>query len=238
MDQFGPNRYHPGMDTIVLIFPHPDDDACGMGGTALLLKDRFTLHSICLTRGDRGLGPDPSAETAAMREKEQRECSRLLGSQIEFLGATDGEVFADRGMCEQVAARLADLSPRAIFTTFPMENHPDHAACADIATMAARIAGIYPMVEIYQAEEGLGSQTMSFDPHIFVDISSVIEEKKRLVRCHACQNPNDSLCTEVVEQARFRGRLALCEYAEAWRSYFPIVSGGRGWGPIPILLET
>lgn len=225
------------MESIVLIFPHPDDDAFGMGGTALLMKGRYRLYSLCMTKGELGIGLVYSAETAAMREKEQITCSGLLQSDLEFMNRIDGELFADRDICEQVAARLKKINPRAILTTFPFENHPDHAACAETAVKAARIAGIYERVEIYLAEEGSGSQTLSFDPHIFVDITPVIEQKKELIRSHACQNKNDAMCKEAIEQNLFRGRHAQCGYAEAWRSYFPLVNWKSGRNPVPVLLE-
>ena len=43
------------MDSILFIVAHPDDLAFGMGGTALLMKDKFKLHIFCATRGERGM---------------------------------------------------------------------------------------------------------------------------------------------------------------------------------------
>lgn len=225
------------MDSVVLIFPHPDDDAFGMGGTALLMKGRYGLYSLCLTKGQHGIDMVYSEETASIREKEEIACSRLLGSELEFMNGIDGELFADREICGQVSARLSKLKPRAILTTFPFENHPDHAACAEIAVKASRLAGIYDKVEIYLAEESTGSQTLSFDPQLFVDISPVMENKKELIRCHVCQNTDDSMVKEAVEQNLVRGRHAQCEYAEAWRSYFPLINRRAGRSRFPVLLE-
>jgi len=223
------------METIVLIYPHPDDEAYGMGGTALLLKEQFRLHLFCLSKGERGLGQDPSPSTAAMREQEARTAAAMLNAELEFFGAVDGEVFASRELCERVGARIKALDPRAILTTWSVDNHPDHAAACEVAIKACRQAGLYGHLEILQAEEGAGVQTMNFDPHLYVDITAVIEQKNALLRCHACQNPADSLVRDALEQSRFRGRLAGCAHAEAWRSYFPIV-GGRG-RPTPLLLN-
>jgi len=225
------------MESIVFIYPHPDDEAFGMGGTALLLKERFKLHMFCLTKGERGLGPEPSAETAGTREKEEKACCQLLGTEPEFFGLIDGEVFASREACEKVAARLKVIKPRAVLTTWHIENHPDHAAACEIAVKACRIAGLYPSVEIYQAEEGAGGQTMGFDPVINVDISAVIDKKKELLMCHACQNKNNGLVDSATAQSAFRGKLAQCAYAEGWRPWFPLVSGKRPRSPVPVLLE-
>jgi N-acetylglucosamine malate deacetylase 2 len=225
------------MESVVLLFPHPDDDAYGMGGTVLRMKGKYKLHSLCLTRGERGLGPVASAETAATREREERACASLLGSELEFMGEIDAELFAGREICERVAARLKAISPRAILTTFPMEHHPDHRAAAQIAVAAAKLAGIYDSVEIYQAEEGAGDQTISFDPQLYVDIGEVLEAKTALIRCHACQNEDDHLVARAMEQSRFRGRLAGCEHAEAWRTYFPLVNAGSRRGRVPLLLQ-
>lgn len=220
------------MDTIVLIYPHPDDESFGMGGTALRLKEQFRLHLFCLSKGERGLGPEPSAVTAATREQELRAAAAMLNAELEFFGAIDGEVFASRELCERVGDRLKALAPRAVLTTWHVENHPDHAAACEVAVKACRHAGLYPTVEILQAEEGAGQQTMNFDPQLYVDITPVMEQKKALLRCHACQNPNDAMVTNAVEQSAFRGLLAGCEFAEAWRSYFPMVAGGRRPRPL------
>ena len=72
------------METIVLIYPHPDDEAYGMGGTALLLKEQFRLHLFCLSKGERGLGQDPSPSTAAMREQEARTAAAMLNAELQL----------------------------------------------------------------------------------------------------------------------------------------------------------
>ncbi len=220
------------MESIVLIFPHPDDDAYGMGGTSLLMKGRFKFYSFCLTKGERGLSLDPSEETAAIREKEEMKACSLIGSELEFFGCIDGELFASREICEKIALRLKEIQPRAVLTTWHIENHPDHASASEIAVKACKLADIYDKVEIYHTEEGAGSQTMGFEPVINVDISNVIEEKKELIRCHVCQNKDDKMCEGAIKQSAFRGQLAGCEYAEVWRSYFPFING-----KIPVLLE-
>ena len=42
------------MKSILLVVAHPDDLAWGMGGTDLLLKDRYHLHVVCATTGECG----------------------------------------------------------------------------------------------------------------------------------------------------------------------------------------
>ena len=41
------------MENIVFIVAHPDDMAYGMGGTAWLLKEKYNLHILCTTRGEK-----------------------------------------------------------------------------------------------------------------------------------------------------------------------------------------
>ena len=126
---------------IVFVVGHPDDVAFFFGGTASLLKDRFNLHVLCASRGERGydwtgegMAP-PSAEVAQARSAEEAESCRLLDAQLTFLGQLDGEIFAGREVCHAVAGMLADLKPVALFTHHPLEKQ-DHSATFGIALAA------------------------------------------------------------------------------------------------------
>lgn len=81
------------MDAIVFVVAHPDDVAYGMGGTATLLKDKYHLHVVCATRGDRGKKGTSMAETSALREKEEIAACKQLGAELTFLNLIDREVF-------------------------------------------------------------------------------------------------------------------------------------------------
>jgi LmbE family N-acetylglucosaminyl deacetylase len=186
-----------------------------MGGTAWLLKDRYKLHVLCATKGDRGVpGRDP-ATTAAIREKEEAAACKLLNAELTFLGQNDGEVFAGREVCQQVADILKEINPKAVFTIWPVDRHPDHAAVSEIATKAVRLGGINP--EVYYCEEGRKSQTMHFKPDVYINITTVIEHKLKLIRCHVCQNTDDRMARHFLEQAKDRGKEAGCEFAEGFK---------------------
>jgi len=205
--------------SVIFIVPHPDDLAYGMGGTAYLLKDKYELQVLCLTKGERGLSREASKETAAIREKEEEAACKILKADLTFLGLIDREVFADRKICERVAEIIKQANPVAIFGLWPIDYHPDHSAAAEIARKAFFLSQV--KAEFYMCEEDIIQQTTQFAPDIYVDISRVIKNKIALLRCHKCQNPNDGMVNRSLEQSTFRGYQAGCKYAEGFKTIRP-----------------
>ena len=206
---------------------HPDDIAHAMGGTALLLKDRYKFHVICATKGERGIKGKSMAEAAAIREKEEAAASAMFGAEVTFLGQIDGEVFATREVCERIAEVVRRLEPAAVFTLWPV-NVADHLMAAAETVKALYLADRFFTTELYFYENGIGGQTNQFDPDVYVNISSVIEQKRQMVRCHASQNPSERLVQDVVDRSVLRGRFARCDYAEAFKTPMPLM--GSRWG--------
>ncbi len=215
------------MKNIAFVVAHPDDLAHSMGGTALLLKDDYRLHVFCLTKGERGIKGKSLAEAAAIREKEEQAAADLLGAELSFLGQIDGEVFADRAACEDLAVRLKALEPAGLFTLWPI-NVADHIAAYTIATKALHLAGRFHETEIYMSESGPGGQTNMYEPDLYVDITPVVDAKRELIRCHRSQNATEANVEKVLDRNRFRGLLARCEFAEPFKLVNPPVN--QRWG--------
>lgn len=213
------------MDTIVTVFAHPDDEANAMGGTLWLLKDHVRILLLCLTRGERGLSAGHALvepEVGVRREGELRAAAALLRAEVRFLDRIDGEVHADRAICEMVAGILREVHPVAVFGMWPIDSHPDHAAASEIARKALRLSG--SPAEFWMVEEGM-AQTAQFEPDLCVDITRVQEAKARLLRCHACQNPDDRMVRHMQELNRLRGAKAGVGAAEAFKAARTRVAG-------------
>jgi len=208
------------MDTIAILAAHPDDVACCMGGTLLLLEGQVRPHVLCATKGERGCPGRAMDEIAAIREKEERAACDVLGADVTFLGRIDGEVHADREICDRVAALLDDLKPVALLTLWPVDRHPDHSAVSEIARKAAGVGEARCPILYFEA--ALSSQVSQFRPDVYVDVTAVQERKLQAIRCHACQNPGDKLADFTVRQSTFRGWECGCEYAEAFKTTRPI----------------
>ncbi len=217
----------PGRGNIVITGAHPDDIAHSMGGTAWLLKDRYRLHVLCMTKGDGGIKDKSREEAAAIREEEERAACRLLGANLRFMGQTDGQVFAERELCETMAAIFDELKPAAVFTLWPI-NVPDHAATQHATMKAMNMADIYCTSEFYMYESGPGGQTNQFEPDIYVNIDTVVDQKRELIRCHRSQNPDEEAVERRLQRNIWRGKLARCDYAEPFRTPWPLM--GTRWG--------
>jgi LmbE family N-acetylglucosaminyl deacetylase len=221
------------MENIVFIVAHPDDMAYGMGGTAWLLKEKYNLHVLCATRGEKGLpGVMSEKETAAIREPEERQATEdLLGATETFLGRIDREVFADKVTSEKVANILIELNPVAVFTLWPIDSHPDHSAVSELTKKAIFISELD--CELLFCEERLDCQTSQFQPDIYVDISSVMDFKLQMLRKHVCQNPNDKMAQCAIKQSGARGMKRSVEYAEGFKTIHPLGTNRKN----SILLE-
>jgi LmbE family N-acetylglucosaminyl deacetylase len=221
---------------IAFVVAHPDDVAFGMGGTAWLLKARHRLHVFCASRGERnyvdpqgrtGLAKPPSEELGATRAAEEAEACRLLGAELRFLGQADMEVSASRQAIHELAEPLAALKPVAVFTLWPV-NTPDHVAASALTIQTLRLAGIFHTTEVYFFEIGLGGATNQFIPDLYVNISEVIEQKRRLIRCHRSHGPLEETVETYTRDNALRGRFARCDYAEAFKTPDPVVN--QRWG--------
>lgn len=221
-----------GMESILCVMAHPDDLAHGMGGTAWLLKDRYKLHVACASRGERGYYtwkgeglPPPNAALATQRSAEEQATCDLLGASLTFLGQIDGEIYAERSAVEQVAALIRELRPVALFTLGPQEK-PDHAAAYLIALQALYLANRFWETEMYMMLRHSETRQGRY-ADLYVNISGVFAEKRRLVECHKSQNPTADHVERVLDRNILLGKLAWCDQAEAFMTGLPLMA--RRW---------
>lgn len=185
-------------ESILCIVAHPDDTiACA--GTLFLLRDKFDIHQLVLTRGDRG-----SDKVAAMRTREEETASAFLGTHLYWGTEKDGHAFAGRETCEQVAALIGKIRPRAVFAHSPLERHPDHAIASAVASKAIDMAGLRDKMELYFIEESYDSR--SFFPAHYVDITSVLDLKREYIRKYVSENVDDAMCRDEILDSLARGQ--------------------------------
>jgi LmbE family N-acetylglucosaminyl deacetylase len=219
-------------DSIVFVVAHPDDVAFSFGGTAWLLKDNYTLHVLCASKGERGYDSDwhgeglkpPNQDVAATREKEERDACDLLGADLAFLGEMDGEIQPSRKTCDHVSRMLSLIKPLTVITHGPFEKK-DHSATFSIAYLALQQSGRFWTTEVYTGE-AYDLTRLS----LFVNITNAIEGKRKLISCHRSHmndNPEEGI-EAILERNRILGKMSLCDYAEAFVTPLPMVN--TRWG--------
>jgi LmbE family N-acetylglucosaminyl deacetylase len=132
---------------IVVLAPHPDDDAIGCGGTIARCVDRGVDVEVIYVTDGAASHPNskrfPGPVLRELREREALAGLHELGVRAApiFLRIPDGHVSQLRGTArESVVATLRrsiDSSRCAtIFAPWPREPHPDHAATAGLVLSA------------------------------------------------------------------------------------------------------
>jgi len=220
-------------ENIVFLMAHPDDVAIQVGGTAMILKEKYNLHVLCVSKGERGIKGKTHSEAAAIREKEEAAACKIMGAKLTFLHQIDGEIFAGREACENAAVLLKELKPVALFTHWPMEKG-DHAATSNLAWQALLISKLYWITEIYFPV--FRGQFSNVHAEIFVDISKVTDKKRELLECHKSQISKEKADT-MLSNNRFIGKLGWVDSAEAFYSGTPLAANRWGRKADSILLD-
>ncbi len=132
---------------LLAVFPHPDDESLGLGGTlAKYSAEGVETYLVCATRGERGWnGPEDQnpgmAALGKIREGELKCAADHLGlKEITFLGYIDGDV--DQAIPGQIiadiTAHIRRIQPQVV-VTFSLDGiygHPDHIALAQFTSAA------------------------------------------------------------------------------------------------------
>lgn len=125
--------------TLVIFYAHPDDEACGVGGTLACHAARgVKVAAVCATMGERGIPHwyrRAYGDRRDVRLRELYQATRALRvAETYCLGYPDGGVGAvPPGVRDRdVRAILLRLRPQVVLT-HPLrvpEDHPDHRAVA------------------------------------------------------------------------------------------------------------
>jgi len=200
---------------VVCVGGHPDDPESGCGGTlARYTALGHTVTIIYLTRGEAGIQGKSHDEAAAIRSSEAEAACKILGAKPVFAGQVDGATGVDAKAAESLARLISAESPDVVLTQWPIDTHLDHQAASTL-TFRAWLAG-GRQFELYYYEVNAGSQTMTFHPTDYVDITAVREKKKAALFSHKSQGGEQIYRQHHEVMENFRGREAGVAAAEAF----------------------
>jgi LmbE family N-acetylglucosaminyl deacetylase len=202
--------------TVVCVGGHPDDPESGCGGT--LARYAALGHAVTvvyLTRGERGIAGKSLAEAATIRSAECAAACKLIGAKPVFFGQIDGATEVTRAHVDAMRRLLAAANPDLLFTHWPVDTHMDHQV-ASVLTIRAWMEGSPRASRLYFFEVNSGSQTEGFLPNTYVDISSVVEQKKAALFAHVSQDGRGIWREHHEIMAQWRGREAGVAAAEAF----------------------
>lgn len=223
---------------------HPDDAEAWNAGVLKLLKDKgYKIVIATMTGGDLGGCKMTMEETAKVRYEEAKKAAAVLDAEYYTLGGVDGFLFDSKEFRLKVISLIRKVKAGVIFTHLPNDYHSDHRTTSLIVEAAAMVSSLdtvpvpEPPVEItpllYHSSpltlsDPLGSQIVP--PHFYVDVTSVIETKKKMLGYHISQidlmkhmHKMDDFFGFVLQGNKDYGKMAGVEYAEV---YWQHLGGG------------
>src|SRR5262249_15260645 len=133
----------------------------------------------------------------------------LLGFDHRFLNFPDGSVsYHEPAVARGIVDAIGSFRPDVIYAPLPGDHHPDHQSTPACTGAAVAQSGYRGEVCCYELWSSLW-------PNIAVDISSVVDIKRRAINCYASQVAYVAYVEGALGLNRFRGLKLGVDYAEA-----------------------
>ena len=182
---------------LLVIFPHPDDEAFGVSGTiSTHIKNGTPVTYACLTLGEMGrnLGNPPFTTREGLphiRKKELQKAAKIMGIQdLRMMGYRDKtlEFENDEELTEMVSELIEELNPTLIISFYPGYSvHPDHEATARAVVRALRKLPENERPKLHCVAFSKNHEEELGKPDIVNDVSAVFEQKLATLRAHESQ---------------------------------------------------
>ena len=194
--EYGSRR--PGPPRVMVIGAHPDDADILCGGTAVTLVARgFKVKFVSVTDGRMGHHRLSQDETAKIRRAETLEAARRFGLDgYDIYGYLDCGLYPTDEARRLVARKIREYEPDFVFTHRTCDYHADHRATARLVLDASYMIRVpqfcadTPIPEqspIFAHPYDSFTDPRPLRPDVMVPIDDVMEEKCRMVECHASQ---------------------------------------------------
>ncbi|WP_210364338.1 bacillithiol biosynthesis deacetylase BshB2 [Bacillus sp. REN3] len=195
---------------VLVVFPHPDDEAFGVSGTiASHINMGTPVTYACLTLGQMGrnMGNPPFANRETLpeiRRQELKEAARVLGiADLRMLGFRDKTIeFEDEDkLTDLMSSLISELNPSLVISFYPGYSvHPDHEATG---AAVVRAVGKMPEAERPKLQLVAFSRNCTEElgqPDIVNDISALADVKLEAIKAHRSQT--ELMVAEMAEKLK------------------------------------
>lgn len=190
-------------DKILILAPHPDDEAIGCAG--VLLKYGSLCELCVLTDGCLGNPEWTMEKTKNVRQKEFEKAMAYVGiKHQQMMGIKDGSLKTAFTRFKQL--KLQDYN--YILCPNPKENHCDHKIVYPF--LKKIIDKAKTKIIFYEVWSPIPNPTH------YVDISDIIEAKKELISVYKSQLKYVDYKSRILGLNHYRGMCPAVNYAEAY----------------------
>ena len=181
--------------SITIVAAHPDDEILGAGGTLIRhCRSGYDVH--CLVLGEGVLSRDASSkDMQSSLLKNAMEAAKIIGfKKIDFANLPDNafDTVSLLSVTKIVEKFLNEVNPHIVYTHHEYDLNVDHRIAFQAVLTAAR-PGVYPELEQLLTFETLSSTEWqrkdfkTFQPNVYVDISSSIDQKIKALAAYTSE---------------------------------------------------
>lgn len=228
---------------ILAALAHPDDVEFLCAGVLIRLKEEhgWTVHIATTTAGDCGSTQYPPEEIARIRRAEGAAAARAIGASYHCLEELDLRVIYSEKTVEKAVRLINEVGADVVITHSPDDYHLDHEQTSKIvraATFAAPIPNflhgrhVHPPIahipHLFYCDplEGKDAFGRRIEPAFYVDISSAIDLKSKMLECHESQRAwlrhhhgVDNLVESMRDWSASQAKGTRAAFAEGYRQH-------------------
>lgn len=182
---------------VLVIFPHPDDEAFGVSGTlAQFCDEGVPVTYACLTLGEMGrnLGNPPFATRESLpsiREQELEDAARAIGIQdLRKMGYRDKTLEFEKieDLSAMVRGLIDELKPSLLISFYPgFAVHPDHEATAEAVVHAVKHMPNSERPKLHLVAFSNDTLAELGEPDVVINIEGYEERKEQILMAHKSQ---------------------------------------------------
>ncbi len=224
-------------ETVISIHAHPDDAEAYCSGTLKLLKNKgYKIIIATMTGGGMGGINMTEEETVKVRQEEAANAASVLDAEYYSFNQRDAYVLDKEELRINVTSLIRKVKAGIVMTHLHMDYHSDHRTTCNIVETATIVASLPNVpydedpLEITPLLYHTAPLTLSdpigteiAPPHFFVDITTTIDTKIKMLSFHKSQmdlmrvmHKVDNFFDHMKSHSADLGKMAGVEYGEVF----------------------
>jgi N-acetylglucosamine malate deacetylase 1 len=178
----------PGGQQVLVVAPHPDDEAIGCAGTVLLHAQSGDRVCVAIaTDGGRSMAVADRNALCRLRRREAEDGARLMRvDRLHWIGLAEGQ-WSTADLQPALSALIEEIQPDIIYAPSRIDFHPEHLGVAHALALALDASRSQSMrntrVRIYQIQVPLNPLITN----LVADVSAVKAGSEAALRAYVSQ---------------------------------------------------